>query len=139
MRRSLAFVSAALGIPLSLYTNGDTAPPAATPPAATQPAATQPNAAPTGGVTLSTVEVRGRSEDLLGIADTSNQGYVGHDEIERAVLIAMHLGELGVVVRCSANSYASNQSKTAPLGHAYSLAFGFGDESAKIEVTAKES
>jgi hypothetical protein len=64
---------------------------------------------------------------------------MGHDEIERAVLIAMHLGELGVVVRCSANSYASNQSKTAPLGHAYSLAFGFGDESAKIEVTAKES
>jgi extradiol dioxygenase family protein len=91
MRRSLAFLSASLGISICFYTNGAAAPPdtgsVAAPSAALQPATTQPTAALPGTVTLPTVEVRGRAEDLLGIADTSNQGYVGHDEIERRPLL----------------------------------------------------
>ncbi|MGD0464728.1 MAG: TonB-dependent receptor [Tepidisphaeraceae bacterium] len=33
------------------------------------------------------IVVRGRDEDLVGVADTSNQGYIGHDEIESRPLL----------------------------------------------------
>ncbi|MGA2233772.1 MAG: TonB-dependent receptor [Tepidisphaeraceae bacterium] len=49
---------------------------------------TQPSAANSAGaVALPTVVVIGRAEDLVGVADTSNQGYVGHEDIESRPLL----------------------------------------------------
>jgi hypothetical protein len=54
---------------------------------ATQPTAQTTPATPGGTATLPTVVVTGRAEDLVGVADTSNQGYVGHSDIESRPLL----------------------------------------------------
>jgi hypothetical protein len=53
-------------------------------PPATQPTDTQP-ALPSQ--TLPEVVVHGRLENLLGVADTSNQGYIGHQELAERPLL----------------------------------------------------
>lgn len=51
----------------------------------TEPAG--PTTAPAQGGTLNTVVVHGRAEDLLGVADTSNQGFVGPEELANRPLL----------------------------------------------------